>query len=133
MSAIICLDPRTIYLTAKIVSLRRLLAAVSFGGRAGAAGAAADVLGGVNEVSTSYGPPPITCYAARSVRTFYSPESIFSLSSLCSRISKNRRRHGAQSQSSPAITPTRTSKRIFHRCNIRVLTLQKRAALKISH
>ena len=64
MSAIICLDPRTIYLTAKIVSLRRLLAAVSFGGRAGAAGAAADVLGGVNEVSTSYGPPPPITHAA---------------------------------------------------------------------
>ena len=62
MSAIICLDPRTIYLTAKIVSLRRLLAAMSFGGRAGAA---ADVLGGVNEVSTSYdGPPPPITHAA---------------------------------------------------------------------
>ena len=44
--------------------MRRLLAAMSFGGRAGAA-AAADVLGGVNEVSTSYdGPPPPITHAA---------------------------------------------------------------------
>ena len=64
---------RTIYPTAKIVFTRRLLAAVSFGGRTGTA--AADVLGGVNEVSTSYGPPSPN-YARRRCRFAPSGHSI---------------------------------------------------------